>query len=115
MKSVSLDIDECTEPEEMIAYMLIEGVLFTNNGHWDQKWPKDKTTLHVNCNDVFAWGCADAEDISYSEIPELFNMFKKDEYYGPTMWCIKKRKQMPQKPLADRMIAAGYNLEDLIK
>lgn len=103
------------ESEDYLKVLLCEQVVFINNGHWRKDWPKDCITVHVNCNDVFAWGCADAEDITFSELEDLYNMYKKDNSWGAAAWCIKKRKQMPQKPVQDLMNKTGlYNLKELI-
>lgn len=105
--------------EYKLAHLLIEGEIFCNNGWWHEKegnhWPKDSITLHVICNDIFAWACADSEDITYSQIGDLYEMWQKDPMWGTAAWCIKKRKQMPQKPVLDRMTKAGWNVEELIK
>ncbi len=85
--------------EYKLAHLLINDVIFCNNGWFFESWQVDHVSLHVNCNDVFAWGCADSEDIKYSEIPELYDMWLKDPLWGSTVWCIKKRKIMPQKPV----------------
>lgn len=87
------------EIEYLLAHLILNDVIFCNNGWWNKNWPKDAISLHVNCNDIFMWGSADAEDITYSEINELYNMWKKDENWGPAVWCIKKRKQRPQEPV----------------
>jgi hypothetical protein len=107
------DGEECLK----IAHLLVEGILFTNNGHWDSNWTKDKTTLHVSCNDLFAWGCADAEDILHSEISELYSMYRKDPIWGASAWCIKKRNLMPQSPVEKKMRESGVwnDLLDEIK
>jgi hypothetical protein len=39
----------------------------------------------------------------------------KDPMWGIAAWCISKRKQMPQPPVAKAMIEAGYDLEELVK
>jgi len=107
---------DCNEIEMKLAHLLCEGVIFCNNGWFKDKWPKDYITLHVNCNDVFAWACADAEDVTYHEVSELYEMYKKDPCWGPAAWCIKKRKQMPQSPVEKRIKEQGiWNLEELIK
>ena len=94
---------ECVwEADEFIALLLLEGILFTNSFYWEKGWPKEaqnKTSLHINCNDTFAWGCADAEDIDYSEFDTLYAYYMKDKQMGTTIWCIKKRGYMPQKPV----------------
>lgn len=103
------------EEEDFLKVLLCEEVLFINNGWWDKTWPKDKITIHVNCNDVFAWGCADAEDINHGELQDLYEMWKKDPAWGPAVWCIKKRKQMPQKPVEDLINKAGiWNLKEIL-
>jgi hypothetical protein len=104
------------EGEDYLKVLLCENVLFINNGHWRKDWPLDCITIHVICNDIFAWGCADAEDITHGELEDLYNMWKKDDVYGPAAWCIKKRKQMPQKPVEKSIRKAGiWDLEELIK
>lgn len=107
--------DSLINEEEMLAYLITQGDVFLNNGHWKPDWPKDKTTLHVICNDVFAWGCADAEDLDFSEISVLYQMVLKDPIWGAAAFCIMKRKMQPQKPVADKMNSLKiWNIEELI-
>lgn len=106
------------EPEQhLIAVLLDAGVLFTNALHWKDDWPADArkyTALVVNCNDVFAWGCADGEDINYYELTDLWKDWRKDPCWGPAIWCMKKRQEMPQKPLEDIIRKEGiWNFEEL--
>lgn len=106
------------ESEDYLKVLLCDQVIFINNGWWlteKGQWPKDHVTLHVNCNDIFAWGCADTEDILHGELEDLYNMHVKDPIWGAAAWCIKRRKQMPQAPVAKKMKKAGYNLKELIK
>ena len=104
------------EIEYRLAILLLEDVIFCNNGHWNEKWPKDHVTLHVNCNDIFYWGCADSEDVTHDEIKELYDMHKKDPSLGSAAWCIKKRKQMPQGPVIELFKKSGlWDLDELIK
>lgn len=53
-------------------------------------------TMSVSCSDVFAWGCADGEDISESEIPELERALTESPNHGVALWCARKRKMRPQ-------------------
>src|ERR1019366_4612615 len=116
IKTFEIDTNNLMEPEEQIAFLILEEVLFTNNGWWDKTWPKDAISLHVNCNDVFAWGFADAEDILYSEIKALLEMYLKDNLWGAAAWCIKKRKMIPQPPVERIIRDIGiWNLEELLK
>jgi hypothetical protein len=88
-----------------IAHLIAAGEVFTNSGDWNPK--SEKTTLYVNCIDVFDWDASDAEEISYAEISELYSMYKKDAFYGNAAWCIKKRKKMPQPPVERKMRETG--------
>jgi hypothetical protein len=105
------------ETETAIATLLIESIIFLNSFHWEEEWnkeAKDKVSLNVNCSDVFAWGCADAETLDYKDIEDLFNHFKKDNLWGSSVWCIKKRKLMPQKPVYDKIMEIGiWNLDGM--
>jgi hypothetical protein len=125
-KSLTVKIPLCalesdwTDPEHKLAHLLIEGEMFCNDGWWlikeGKPWQEGYITHHVNCNDVFAWGCADSEDITYDKVGELYEMWKKDPIYGTAAWCIRKRKMMPQKPVEEAMRKAGiWDLEELIK
>lgn len=96
-------VSDNMEYEDYLKYLLCEDIIFINNGWWDENWPKDKVTLHVGCNDVFAWGCADAEDIDYSDLETLYNSVRRDPVWGAAIWCIVKRKQWPQKPVEEQI------------
>lgn len=56
--SYEIDTDEeyFNEPEDYLKVLLMEDIVFINNGWWDKNWPEDHITIYVNCNDVFAWG-----------------------------------------------------------
>lgn len=104
--------------EAMLAILLIAEVVFINTPWYrDDLKEEDKKYLHkilVNSSDVFIWGCADAEEISMSEIPELYDMWIKDHGWGPAVWCIKKCNYMPQKPVYDRIQREGiWNLDEM--
>lgn len=108
--------EEYVEDEEILGFLILKSQLFINNGHWNKDWPKDKITVHANCNDVFSWGSADSEDVNFSDLREIYDMYLKDPILGVTAWCIKKRKCMPQKPVEDMFRKSGiWNLDELIK
>lgn len=98
------------EEAAALSHLLMNEVVFLNS-HWFEKdWPKaaqDGICVCVNCNDVFAWGCADAEGLPYKEIQALYEMWRKDPVWGPAVWCVRRRGQMPQKPVEARIRAAG--------
>lgn len=102
--------EQIFEPDEAIALLLVEGVLFTNSYWFKKDWPEDaqrKTGIFVNCNDLFAWASADSTEIDWEEIQDLYDHYLKDPFWGPSVWCCKKEKLMPQKPVADKIREAG--------
>jgi len=56
----------------------------------------DKVEMYINCSDTFFWGCADGEDISIEELPELLECFKLSPNHGGDLWVCRKRKMRPQ-------------------
>jgi hypothetical protein len=74
--------------------------------------------LFVNCSDVFAWACSDAETISSDE--ELKHLYEwcVSNKHGSVIWCCVKRGMQPQKPIADLLRKDGcwvQRLDDLEK
>lgn len=95
---------------DIIAILLLEHKIHINN-HW---WEEDRSEEYkqsfyvgVNCNDVFAWGCADCEEITYKELPDLWEHYKQDPLWGCDVWCIKKRNELPQKPVYKDIMSKG--------
>ena len=118
------------EENEALAHLLAEEQVFINSHWWmsakkqndfhdvvDNPWPEEACntfSILANCNDVFAWACSDAEEISYDELEGLYQHYLKDPVWGTAVWCIKKRKLMPQKPVYDAIMKAGiWNLDEL--
>lgn len=89
--------------EEMaLAVLLKEEVLFSNTG-------SDKTiVLYVNCNDVFMWGCADAEDITTDQIESLYNLHFENKKWGTMKWACINRNLQPQSPIVRDMKIDKY-------
>jgi len=107
------------EEERGLAVLLNTEAVFLNDHWWKDDWPKDArrtVSLNVNCNDVFAWGCADAEEMTYADIEDVYQHWKKDRVNGTTIWCIKRRKELPQRPVAKSIQAGGvWDLDALTK
>ena len=103
MKNETNYIDE----ELILSELLKEGVLFCNERHYssnkDDKSEGETIVLFVNTNDVFAWGCADAEDLNISELPKLYDFWKNDNKWGVIKWVCKKRNEKPQEPVMKDM------------
>lgn len=97
------------EPEKALAALLAAEQVFLNT-NWNMKsWPeeaRETLVVYANCNDVFMWGCADAEDVSYDQINEVFDHWVKDPAWGVAVWCIQRRGLMPQPPV-ERLIRCG--------
>ena len=77
------------DEDKILAWLLIKGYVFMNEYQVSDN--KVTTVIYASCNDVFAWGCADAETIDNDELVELFEELKKDERWGSTIWVCKKR------------------------
>lgn len=98
------------EDAKALARLLAEEVVFLNSHWWEKDWPEraQKTTaLCVNCNDIFAWGCADAEQLEHNEIQGLYDLWRADRTWGAAKWCAIKRMQQPQPPVIAAMKKAG--------
>jgi hypothetical protein len=59
--------------------------------------------FYINCNDLFAWACGDAEDIEPADLPELERAItdckaadKCAGAYGPELFVCRKRQMRPQ-------------------
>jgi hypothetical protein len=88
-----------------LAYLLYHEIVFLNSFWWYKDNPlKESISINVNCSDVFAWGCADAEELDYKDLEELYNMVRKDPANGSIVWCCIKRNELPQKPVLERIL-----------
>lgn len=81
-------------------------VLASNDGCDDVWWRTDgeyaPVTFLVNCNDVFFWGCADAEHVTRENVDELERAYADcraasgHPTYGAALFCARLRKERPQ-------------------
>lgn len=98
------------ESEPALAMLLINDVIILNSHWYEEKWPVEaqKTVLlGVNCSDTFAWGCSDAEGMTYDDIEDVYKHWLKDPVSGGDVWCMKKRRELPQEPVAKHIAKAG--------
>lgn len=60
-------------------------------------WSTD-SKFEVICNDVFHWGCADAEEVSEADLPLLEQSLKEADggFDGAMLYCARKRGMRPQ-------------------
>jgi hypothetical protein len=105
------------EAEDALAMLLLNEVIHINDHWWEKSWPEEaRRRIHfgVNCSDVFAWGCADSESLDYKDIESLYRMWAKDPVYGHEIWCIIKRKELPQSCVEKSIRNAGiWDLDTL--
>lgn len=88
--------EEDCDYELALGHLLLNGDVFANSR-------KDGTIiLYVGCNDIFAWACADAEDLPYSEVPALYRMAAISNW-GSSKWCCIRRNEKPQAPVVEFM------------
>ena len=112
--------DEDLEEEKIpfyLAILLIKEIIFLNAYWWKKEWTEEQkriTAIFANVNDVFYWACADAEEVLYDEIEDLFEHWEKDNIHGPVVWACKKRNMLPQKPVYDSIMKGGiWNLDEM--
>lgn len=94
----------------MLAVLLSQGVLILGSHWYRTEWPEDAragAAFAVICNDVFAWGAADAVSIAKSDIPVVFDYWLKDPEWGPAVWCIERRGCAPQPPVLEAIRRGG--------
>lgn len=117
-------IEDCDE-EKALAYLLNNNCCFLNTIKVPFSKKEQYTTIiYVNVNDVFCWGCADAEPISNndgeypSEIMDLYKQHIKNNKWGLEKWVCLKRNMQPQFAIKRDMIADNFwdiELESLPK
>ena len=88
-----------------LAWLIMQdGLIFILNAKDDEG--KGVIGVYVNCNDVFAWGCADLEPLPPSEL-ERFLKLCLTHPAGSTKWCCLRRNEQPQPPVKRNMIERG--------
>ena len=93
------DINGKQEPdiESMVAYLIDEGVLFVNSRDYlfdelpgVQEKVGHTLVLYILCNDHFC-PASDAEDLSYDEVPKLYELYKAKQWTGIFEFIAEKR------------------------
>jgi hypothetical protein len=101
------------DEDAMIAYMLLDEVLWTRSAHYtgnkdsQYEFHGKGTIVLLGCNDVFAWGCSDSEELQHDKVPELFMLWHENHRWGPAKWCCIKRNEKPQRPVEKAMREVG--------
>ena len=88
---------------KLIAERDCYGVLF---------WNSD-LEFFINCNDFFAWGCADAEPVQTPEdVGALERAFQDAGDDGPLLYCARRRGMRPQGAYYDHIEKEHWPLFD---
>lgn len=101
------------DEDAMIAHMLLDNTLWTRSAHYignkdsQYEFKGDGIIVLLGCNDIFAWGCADSEELPHDKVPELFMLWHENHQWGPAKWCCIKRNEKPQRPVEKAMREAG--------
>ena len=74
---------------EIFTELLIEDVIYLEKAD-------EEIIMCVLMNDIFAWACADQEDITLEDIPLIYQLNKEYGYAGVIAWVSKKRGYEPQ-------------------
>ena len=110
------DIDgeeHCDEAMALSEMLANGGLLFVASkcGPFFEPSDKDKDTeaasIWVNCNDQWAWACADAEPLPEHEIGLFYKCWKSGNKYATTLWSCKRRNMQPQLPIRADIRKAG--------
>jgi hypothetical protein len=97
--------------ETAILKLLLDDQLFVNGRKFqdlDGKAREETIVMFVLCNDLFYWGCADAESLPYSEIRKIYEMHIADPTWGTQKWCCLRRNLRPQTPIVKMMRDGGH-------
>lgn len=97
-KVLWLDNDE-PDFHDIILILLATGEFYITDDDIPKFW--------ANCSDIFAWGCADGEDVTTSEVYDLFNKYIEDNGWGIIKWCCIKRNERPQLMIEKTMKESG--------
>lgn len=105
---------EWKENNSMVAVLLAKEVVWVREASatvnkdspYEATYP-NSTMVFVGANDVFAWGCADAEELPEDQIKDLFLEWHNHKEVGVMAWLCIKRQEKPQKPVEDMMRKAG--------
>ncbi len=102
------DKEYCIETKALSEMLAADGFLFVSGDSgpfWETAdGDKGPCSIHVNCNDLFAWGCADSEPLPMSEIGAFYKAWKAGRVDN---WASARRNLQPQSPIRDRMKKNG--------
>ncbi len=104
------------DQDAAIRMLLEQGVLKTGYGpdpdipvpDGDDPWDHCTIVLHVNANDIFAWGASRSVGIGdQDELESLTLHHLENLRWGRIRWCCKKEQLKPQESVAQMMQNEG--------
>jgi hypothetical protein len=102
--------------DQALALLICEEIVVPLAARTSGEESKSVPGLYVMCNDVFFWGCADAEplpllgfgDAQEEAFWDLYKKVRLKGFWGSVEWCCMRRGMRPQAPVMRDMKAAGY-------
>ena len=108
--SKSTGEEHCDEAKALSQMLAEYGLLFVSGdaGPFFKTDGEDKVpaAIYVNCNDLWMWGCADAEPLPMDQIGTFYKAWKSVEW-GTTIWSCAQRNLQPQSPIRKDMKKDG--------
>ncbi len=102
------------EEENALALLLLNDVCCLNSFWYEDAWPAEARTcinVFVNCSDLFAYSCADAERLPHAEIGALYRSWARDPTWGAVAWAVQRRRERPIPPVERALREAGYDVD----
>jgi len=90
-----------------LGVLLIEEQVIVNGFVRHADIGKEEIRLFVLCNDIFAWGLADAEPFTFGDIQSVYDAYAADPSWGTVRWCCIRRNEKPQRPVERAMRMEG--------
>lgn len=95
-----------TKAHILLIELLENHIIFVSSHWWEEHWPLDARetfSFHVECTNVFSYGFLDFEEVYRDDLEELHSFWKKNKQWGPIVWCIKKRGQLPHDDMLEQI------------
>ena len=90
-----------------LAAMMISRAVELNPPEQVGAGPAVTIDVDVDVSDVFAWGCWDVQTIALGQVEEVFGFWSRDRVWGPSVWAMILRREMPQGPVEHRIRQGG--------
>lgn len=111
------DGDTGFDKSSALADLSIAKVVAIGDNLSQSDWPaeaRNTISLNVDCTGVFSGGASDRETLTHDAIEPLHRMWRRDPTWGPTIWAMVRRREMPRGPVERRIQEAGlWNLDML--